>query len=50
MVFLCCNIKIICKDDFRSLIPVKIYGIVVNGYYDSYFTRYDYKRSIETYE
>jgi len=29
---------------------VKIYGIITNGYYGSYFTRYDCKRSIETHE
>jgi len=43
------NIEIICKDGFRSLIPVKIYGIIINDYYDGYITRYDCKRNIITY-
>jgi len=43
------NIEIICKDGFRSLILVKIYGIIINDYYDGYITRYDCKRNIITY-
>jgi len=43
------NIEIICKDGFRSLIPVKIYGIIINDYYDGYITRYDCKRNTITY-
>jgi FkbM family methyltransferase len=34
---------------FRSLIPVKIYGIIISDYYDGYITRYDCKRNTITY-
>jgi len=43
------DIEVICGDGSKDLIPVRVYGILVNDYYNGYITNYDCKEGIATY-
>jgi len=43
------GIGVVCGDGSRGLIPVGVYGVLVNDYYDGYVTNYDCREGIATY-
>jgi FkbM family methyltransferase len=43
------GIGVVCGDGSRGLIPVGVYGVLVNDYYDGYITNYDCREGIATY-
>jgi hypothetical protein len=43
------GIGVVCGDGSKGLIPVGVYGVLVNDYYDGYVTNYDCREGIATY-
>ena len=43
------DIEVVCRDGSKGLIPVGVYGVLVNDYYDGYVTNYDCREGIATY-
>jgi hypothetical protein len=43
------NIKVVCGDGSKSLIPVRTYTILVYDYYDGCLMKYDCRNGIATY-
>jgi len=43
------GIGVVCGDGSRGLIPVGVYGVLVNDYYNGYITNYDCEEDIATY-